>query len=217
MPTRPRLPNPKAPKILAALAEKFPKPETMLTWSTPWELLVATVLSAQCTDERVNKVTPPLFQALPTVRDMAAAEVAQVEGLIRTTGLFRSKAKHLVATARLLVQDYGGDVPRTMEDLLRLPGVARKTANIVLSNAFGIQAGVAVDTHVKRLAWRMGLTNSKDVKRIEKDLMALVPQEDWGNVNHWLVLFGREVCMARNPQCHVCPVADFCPKRDVGT
>ncbi len=201
--------------IFDILATRYPNPETMLTWRTPWELLVATVLSAQCTDDRVNMVTPPLFEAIPDVQAMAAAEVPDVETLIRTTGLYRNKAKHLVATANIIVNEYGGTVPQTMEALPTLPGVARKTANIVLSNAFGVQAGVAVDTHVKRLAWRMGFTDSKDVKRIERDLMAIIPQAQWGDANHWLVLFGREVCTARAPQCPTCPVEAYCPKRDV--
>ncbi|AGW13436.1 endonuclease III [Megalodesulfovibrio gigas] len=201
--------------ILATLAARYPAPETMLHWRTPWELLVATVLSAQCTDDRVNKVTPGLFARFPDVAAVAAADVAEVEELIHSTGFFRNKAKHLVATAQLLVRRYAGQVPQSMPALLELPGVARKTANIVLANAFGIQAGVAVDTHVKRLAWRMELTHSKDVLKIERDLMACIPQADWGRANHWLVLFGREVCTARAPRCRACPVASHCPRRDV--
>ncbi|MCA1943882.1 MAG: endonuclease III [Desulfovibrio sp.] len=201
--------------IFAVLAARYPSPETMLHWRTPWELLVATVLSAQCTDDRVNKVTPALFARFPDAAAMAAAEVAEVEDLIRSTGFFRSKAKHLVSAAQLVQRRYAGQVPASMPALLELPGVARKTANIVLANAFGIQAGVAVDTHVKRLAWRMGLTESRDVGKIERDLMTLVPQADWGRANHWLVLFGREVCTARSPRCGSCPVREWCPRRDV--
>ncbi|GAB7079747.1 endonuclease III [Megalodesulfovibrio paquesii] len=202
--------------ILAILAARYPTPETMLHWGTPWELLVATVLSAQCTDDRVNQVTPGLFARFPDVSAMAGAGQAEVETLIHSTGFFRNKARHLIAAARIILDRHAGQVPQTMDALLELPGVARKTANIVLANAFGVQAGVAVDTHVKRLSWRLGLTDSKDVARIEKDLMTLTPQADWGRLNHWLVLFGREVCPARSPHCARCPLEALCPKRDVG-
>lgn len=203
--------------ILKRLRERYPSPQSELDFTTPWELLAATVLSAQCTDKRVNMVTPELFSRWGDPAAMAQADIAAVEEVVRTTGFFRQKAKSLVGAAGIIMNDYGGEVPRTMKDLARLPGVARKTANIVLSNAFGIQEGVAVDTHVKRLAYRMGLTDTDNVKKIEQDLMALFPQPDWGDANHMMVLFGRQVCPARAPQCGACELADVCPKIGVKT
>lgn len=205
----------RAAEIQRRLALRYPAPEPALHWRTPWELVVATALSAQCTDERVNMVTPVLFGRWPTAADIAGADVAEVETVVRSTGMFRQKAKNLVGAARLVTHEFGGEVPRTMEELIRLPGVARKTANIVLSNAFGIHVGIAVDTHVKRIAFRLGLTASADPKVIERDLMPLFPQESWGDVNHCLVYFGREVCNARKPMCEVCELADICPRRGV--
>ena len=205
----------RAEMIHARLAERYPDPAPALDHTNPWELLVATVLSAQCTDERVNMVTPELFRRWPGPKELAAIEPETLEEVIRSTGLFRSKAKNLVAAARRVVETYGGEVPRTMADLTTLGGVARKTANIVLSNAFGIHEGIAVDTHVKRLANRMGLTVSDNPTVIEKDLMALFPREAWGDVNHELVFFGREVCPARAPRCPECELNDICPKKGV--
>lgn len=201
--------------IYDRLSERFPAPESDLTWTTAWELMVATVLAAQCTDARVNKVTPVLFGRWPGPAEMATADVAEVEEVVRSTGFYRNKAKNLVAAGRLIMDQHGGDVPRTMAELVKVPGVARKTANIVLSNAYGIHEGVAVDTHVKRLSFRMGLTTSTNVSVIEKDLMKLFPRETWGDVNHRLVLFGRAVCNARSPRCAECELADICPKEGV--
>ena len=207
----------RAEMIHVRLAGRYPHPAPALDHSNPWELLVATVLSAQCTDQRVNMVTPELFRRWPGPKDLASIEPEALEEVIRSTGLFRSKAKNLVAAARRVMEVYGGEVPRTMADLTTLGGVARKTANIVLSNAFHIHEGIAVDTHVKRLAFRMGLTASDNPVAIEKDLMALFPREAWGDVNHELVFFGREVCPARAPRCPECELNDICPKKGVTT
>lgn len=205
----------RAAEILRRLAKRYPDPEPALTWADAWELLVATVLAAQCTDERVNKVTPVLFGRWPNIADMARADVAEVEDVVRSTGFFRNKAKNLVAAARLVMEEFGGEVPRSMAELIRLPGVARKTANIVLSNAFHVHEGIAVDTHVKRLSFRLGLTTNTEPVRIEKDLMPLFPREAWGDINHFLVYYGREVCKAQKPRCEACELADICPKKGV--
>ncbi|WP_028586473.1 endonuclease III [Desulfocurvus vexinensis] len=207
----------RALEIVARLRRRYPDPRSELHWETPWQLLAATMLSAQCTDARVNAITPELFRRWPGPEAMAQADTAQVETVIHSAGFFRQKAKSLVGAARLLMERHGGQVPAAMADLTALPGVARKTANIVLANAFGLQEGVAVDTHVRRLAGRLGLTRSQDPARIEKDLMALVPRPDWGDFNHMLVLFGRQVCPARSPRCAACELADICPKRGVKT
>lgn len=202
----------RARSVRQRLARRYPEPRTELTWTTPWELLVATILSAQCTDVRVNTVTPELFATWNTVEQMAWAEPAQIEKVIRPTGFFRNKAKNLHASASRIVTEFQGQVPRTMEEMLTLPGVARKTANVVLSNAFGVQAGIAVDTHVKRIAFRLGLTDQTNPDKVERDLLKLFPQQSWGAVNHYLVLFGREVCVARKPRCGGCELADLCPR-----
>ncbi|MGE4192317.1 MAG: endonuclease III [Pseudodesulfovibrio sp.] len=205
----------RAAEIMNRLSKRYPAPEPALTWSNPWELLVATALSAQCTDERVNMVTPVFFQRWPEIRDAAEADVAEIEEVVRSTGFFRNKAKNIKAAATRIMGEYGGEVPRTMAELITLGGVARKTASIVLANAFGVNEGIAVDTHVKRLAFRMGLTANTDPLRIEKDLMPLFPQDKWGEVNHYLVFFGREVCPARKPKCGECELADICPQKGV--
>jgi endonuclease III len=202
----------RARSVRQRLARRYPEPRTELTWTTPWELLVATILSAQCTDVRVNTVTPELFATWNTVEQMARAEPAQIEKVIRPTGFFRNKAKNLHASASRIVTEFQGQVPRTMEEMLTLPGVARKTANVVLSNAYGVQAGIAVDTHVKRIAFRLGLTDQTNPDKVERDLLKLFPQQSWGAVNHYLVLFGREVCVARKPRCGGCELADLCPR-----
>ena len=207
--------NARARAVHERLARRYPEPRTELTWTTPWELLVATILSAQCTDARVNTVTPELFATWKTADQMAGAEPAQIEEVIRSTGFFRNKAKNLHASAARIVTEFGGHVPRTMEQMLTLPGVARKTANVVLSNAYGVQAGIAVDTHVKRIGFRLGLTRQTNPDKVEQDLLKLFPQQSWGAVNHYLVLFGREVCVARKPRCGACELADLCPRNGV--
>jgi endonuclease-3 len=205
--------NELALEIFDRLKKRYPKPEPALAWTNPWELLVATVLAAQCTDERVNKVTPDFFKRWPNIPALANANVSDIEKVVHSTGFFRNKAKNLKAAAQRIMEEYDGEVPKTMADLITLGGVARKTANIVLSNAFGIHEGIAVDTHVKRLTFRMGLTSNTDPVRIEKDLMPLYPKETWGDINHFLVYFGREVCPARNPKCNECELNDICPKK----
>lgn len=204
--------SPKTAAILERLAARYPAPRSQLDAGTPWEILVSTVLAAQCTDVRVNLVTPQLFRRWPSPAELALAGQAELEEVIRSTGLYRSKAKHLIAAARLIVNEYQGRVPETMPDLLRLPGVARKTANIVLWGGFGRNEGVAVDTHVRRIAFRLGLTLSERPEVIERDLMGLFPRETWGDLNHRLVWFGREVCLARKPACPICELADLCPR-----
>ena len=176
---------------------------------------MATVLAAQCTDVRVNKVTPFFFKKWPSIEALSKAETTEIEEVIRSTGFFRNKAKNLKAAAEMIQKEYAGEVPKNMPDLLRLPGLGRKTANIVLSNAYNIHEGIAVDTHVARLAFRFALTESKDPKRIERDLIPLFPRQDWGNVNHFLVYFGREVCSARVPKCSNCELSDICPRMGV--
>ncbi|MCJ2163981.1 MULTISPECIES: endonuclease III [unclassified Pseudodesulfovibrio] len=205
----------RATEILNRLSNRYPSPRAALTWSTPWELLVATALSAQCTDERVNMVTPAFFERWPDIRDAAEADVMEIEEVVRSTGFFRNKARNIKAAATRIMNEYGGEVPKTMAELITLGGVARKTASIVLSNAFGVNEGIAVDTHVKRLAFRLGLTDKTDPIRIEKELMPLFPRPQWGNINHYLVFFGREVCPARKPKCGICELDDICPKKGV--
>jgi len=181
-----------------------------LDWETPLQLIVATVLSAQCTDERVNRVTRTLFPAYPDARAYADAPLEELREAVRPTGFFNNKARHLKGLGRRLVDVYDGEVPRTMEDLLTLPGVARKTANVVLSNAFGLHEGVVVDTHVKRVTHRFGLTNEVDPPKVEKDLMRVLPREEWHPFAWRSILHGRTVCYARKPRCAACPVADLC-------
>ncbi len=203
----------RAAVILERLRPRVPRAASALTWNTPFELLVATVLAAQCTDARVNLVTPAFFRRWPDPVALAGADVAEVEEVVHSTGFFRNKAKNLVAAAKLMVSRHGGEVPRTLAELTALPGLARKTANIVAGNAYGNHEGIAVDTHVKRLAFRLDLTDSENPVVIEKDLMPLFPRGAWGEINHLLVLFGRDVCQARKPRCEDCPLADVCPRK----
>ena len=208
-----RRPTPKQrlPEIFGRLGDAYPDATCSLDWRTPWELLVATMLSAQCTDERVNKVTPALFERFPDAAAAAAVESSAVEPYVQSTGFFRNKAKHIVASSRLLLERHGGAVPQTMAELLQLPGVARKTANVVLAHAYGINAGVTVDTHVGRLSGRLGLSRHSDPIRIERDLMKLLPQADWETLSLRLIYHGRAVCNARKPACDRCLLADLCP------
>lgn len=202
----------KAAKILDALEERYPLPTTQLEFKNPWELLVATQLAAQCTDARVNLVTPAFFARWPGPKELAQAKLEEVEEVIHSTGFFRNKAKNLIGAAKMVCEKYGGELPRDMEELVKLPGVARKTANVVLFAGFGRNDGIAVDTHVRRISQRLGLTKNTDPKRIEKDLMEITPRKEWGNLNHRMVWFGREVCKARKPACANCPLAGICPK-----
>ncbi len=201
----------RAKTILAALKAEYPDAQCALTHRTPYELLVATILSAQCTDVRVNLVTPALFARYPTAKDLAAADPAQVEELIRSTGFFRNKTKSLLGMAAAVVERHGGEVPREMVSLRVLPGVGRKTANVVLGNAFGINEGVVVDTHVTRLSRLLRLTRQDDPEKIERDLIPLFPQRDWTLLSHLLITHGRQVCIARRPRCEVCVLSVLCP------
>lgn len=201
----------RALEVLQRLKQLYPDARCSLDYDTPVQLLVATILSAQCTDERVNKVTPRLFGRFPDAHAMAAAGLGELESLVKSTGFYRNKAKNIQGACRKIVTEFGGDVPRTMEQLTSLPGVARKTANVVLAHAFSINAGVTVDTHVKRLSNRLGFTTQSDPKKIEQDLIKLLPQEDWENWSIRLIYHGRAVCNARKPACDRCQLADVCP------
>jgi endonuclease III len=198
-------------EILARLKRLYPDATCSLNYSTPVQLLVATILSAQCTDERVNKVTPALFERFPDAESLAIADLIELENLVRSTGFYHNKAKNIQAACRMIVNDFDSVVPNQMEQLLKLPGVARKTANVVLGHGYGINAGVTVDTHVKRLSQRLGLTEAKDPVRIEQDLMDLLPQPDWENWSIRLIYHGRAICKARSPVCVACELADLCP------
>jgi len=201
----------RAARLGPRLAALYPGLEISLGWDNPLELLVATILSAQCTDERVNMVTPELFRRYRTAEDYAAAEPEELEDLIRSTGFFRSKARHIRGMAARLVAEHAGQVPDSMEELTRLPGVARKTANVVLSNAFSKTEGVVVDTHVKRVATRLGLTAAKTPEAIERDLMEVLPREEWHPFSWRLIRHGRARCTARRPDCEACEISDECP------
>ncbi len=198
-------------EIIAALYKSYPRSRTALRFESPLQILVATILSAQCTDERVNQVTPSLFRKYRTPRDFASVDQKILEEEIRSTGFFRNKAKSIIGASQKIVEDFDGAVPDNMEDLLTLPGVARKTANIVLSSAFKKAEGIAVDTHVKRLSQRLGLSKENVPDKIEQDLMAIVPQKDWIDFNYMLVLHGRTVCPSRKPRCPECQLRHLCP------
>ncbi len=198
-------------RIIAALKLAYPTARTALDHRTPFELLTATILSAQCTDARVNLVTPALFARYPTAAELAVADPSDVESMIRSTGFFRNKTKSLIGMAKAVVERHGGEIPRTMDELRVLPGVGRKTANVVLGNAFGIDEGIVVDTHVTRLAGRLRLTDETEPEKIERDLMALVPIADWTVISHLLIFHGRQVCIARRPRCEACVLARMCP------
>lgn len=202
-----------ATELLARLKLMYPDATCSLDYTTPVQLLVATVLSAQCTDERVNQVTPALFDRYPDAAAMADAPLDDLETLVRSTGFYRNKAKHIKGACTAIRDRFGGDVPKRMEELLTLPGVARKTANVVLAHGFGINMGVTVDTHVKRLSFRLGLTRHQDPIRVERDLMRLIPQPDWENWSIRLIYHGRAVCNARKPACDRCELADLCARK----
>lgn len=201
----------RAGKILALLKREYPTAHCELDYQTPYQLLVATILSAQCTDARVNLVTPAFFARYPTPASLAGAEQPHVEDLIRSTGFFRNKARSLVGMAQGLLASHEGVVPRDMEQLRALPGVGRKTANVILGNAYGINEGVTVDTHVTRLSGRLRLSRQKTAEKIERDLMELIRREDWTLVSHLLIWHGRRVCVARLPRCEICAVRKLCP------
>jgi endonuclease-3 len=203
------------PEVVRRLRQVHPDAQCALDHNDSFELLVATILSAQCTDERVNRVTPALFERYPTPAALAEADRGELEELIRPTGFYRQKARFLHESARMIAHDYEGQVPNDMEDLTRMPGVARKTANVVLGVAFEIADGIVVDTHVKRLSQRLGLTGQSDPNKIERELMALVPREEWIDFAHLLIFHGRRVCSARKPDCPNCVLNDLCPSADL--
>lgn len=204
----------RAAALQPILAECYPDLTVSLDWGTPLELLVATILSAQCTDERVNRVTPALFERYPDVEAFAGADRDELEGLIRSTGFYRNKARNIQGMAQRVVAEHGGQVPDAMDELIELPGVARKTANVVLSNAFGRNEGVVVDTHVKRVAGRLGLTGETDPVRVERDLMQVLDPVDWHSFPWRMILHGRQRCAARKPDCSACEVRSLCPSAD---
>jgi endonuclease-3 len=197
--------------IVEALEDLYPEVDCELDRETPFQLICATILSAQCTDDRVNMVTPELFRRYPTPQAMARAPLPALEAIIRSTGFFRQKAKSLKGTATALLGRFGGEIPRTIAELTTLPGVARKTANVVLGTAYGIAEGIVVDTHIQRLSMRLGLTRATDPKGIEQDLMKVFPREVWIRIGHQIIWHGRRVCFARKPNCAGCTLAPFCP------
>jgi endonuclease III len=201
-------------RILEELDKLFPQATCALHHSNPWQLLVATILSAQCTDERVNKVTPELFQKYPSIQDFANASQDELAQDIRTTGFFNNKARSIIGAARKILDEYKGQVPRTMEELLSVPGAARKTANVVLGTAYGIPSGIVVDTHVQRIALRLDLTKNTDPAKIEQDLMKTVPKNKWILFAHQVIHFGRQICIARKPRCASCPLDPVCYAKD---
>jgi endonuclease-3 len=209
-------PKVQARQVVRELGRLYPQSHCALEHGDAYQLIVATILSAQCTDARVNQVTPILFARFPNVRSLARAELAELEALIHSTGFFRSKARNLLAMAGQVVERHGGKIPSELEALTALVGVGRKTANVVLGTAFGVSSGVVVDTHVRRLAYRLGLTTSRDPAVIERDLMRLVPRKQWVDLSHRLIEHGRQVCFALRPRCAECALERICPKKGVG-
>jgi endonuclease-3 len=203
-------------EILARLKRAYPDAHCELDFRNPFELLAATILSAQCTDVRVNSVTPELFRRWPDAAALAAADPEQVEVVIRPTGFFRAKTRSLIGMAQAVVADHDGQIPRTMAELRALPGVGRKTANCILGNAYGLSEGITVDTHVIRLSHLLKLSRHTDPEKLERDLMLLVPRADWALVSHLLIWHGRRVCIANRPKCGACVVAELCPSREIG-
>lgn len=203
----------KAPEIYRRLTKAFPDAHCELNHENPFQLLIATILSAQCTDVRVNMVTPLLFKTYPSPEKLALAEQLSVEEIIRSTGFYKNKAKNIIGCAQALVSSHKGQVPQSIEELAALPGVGRKTANVVLSNCFDINEGVVVDTHVKRISGLLGLTKEETPEKIEVDLMKLFPQKDWGMLSHLMIFHGRRTCIARRPQCDLCVLLDLCPSK----
>lgn len=201
----------KVVKMLGLLRKRYPGARTALDYRSPLEMLISTILSAQCTDKRVNAVTNPLFKKYRKAQDYLKAPIKKLEGDIRSTGFYHNKAKNIRGTCSVIIEKFGSKVPRTMDELLQLPGVGRKTANIVLYNSYGIIAGIAVDTHAQRTAFRLGLTRNTDPDKIERDLMAIVPKKEWGNITNLLISLGRDVCRAGAPDCANCILNKTCP------
>lgn len=200
-----------AGKIFSLLRRTYPDAKIVLKYSNPWELMVAVILSAQCTDKKVNEVTPALFKKYPTLDHYVAADPKEFETMIHQTGFYHAKAKAILTSAKMVKEKFGGAVPRTMAEMLTLRGVARKSANVILGNAYGVVDGIAVDTHVGRLSRRMGLTNHHNPVKVEKDLMVLLPKKDWFTATYLLVDHGRAICTAKDPRCDLCPLKDVCP------
>jgi len=203
------------PEIIRLLKEEYPDPRTALRYETPHQMLVATILSAQCTDVRVNIVTEELFRKYTGTKEFADADLQELEQDIRSTGFYRQKAKNIKKSSIAILENFSGKVPDTMEELITLPGVGRKTANVVMSSAYGITEGIAVDTHVKRLSFRLGLTRHTDPDKIEQDLMKLAPKEEWSDLSYRLILHGRAVCGARKPEHDICMLQHLCPRKGV--
>jgi len=205
----------KISKIISLLKKEYPEPKTALNFSTPFQLLVATVLSAQTTDVLVNKVTKNLFQKYKSLKDYIDTPIETFEKDISSINFYKTKAKNIQAAALMIRENFNSSVPKSMDELIKLPGVARKTANIILYNAYGINEGIAVDTHVKRLSNRLGLTKHHDPQKIESDLMAITPKEEWGEISHLLILHGRKVCQAKKPRHSECVIIELCPSKDI--
>ena len=201
----------RASAVITVLKGLFPNAKIVLKFGNHWELLVAVILSAQCTDKKVNEVTARLFKKYRTLDDYVTADAREFEQMIRPTGFYRAKAKNILASAKIVKGKFGGKIPRTMEEMLTLRGVARKTANVVLGNAYGISEGIAVDTHVRRLSQRLGLSANDNPEKIEQDLMMLVPKKDWFRLTYLLIDHGRAICSAKDPRCDLCPLSDLCP------
>lgn len=208
-------PKPRVGAILQVLQDRWSHATCELCHRNAYELTVATILSAQSTDKLVNGVTPRLFERYPTPADLAAARLEDVEAIVHSTGFFRQKAKNIVRMAQRVVSDYGGEIPRTMQEMTTLPGVARKTANVVLGTAYGLATGVVVDTHVKRVAGKLGLTDNTDPVKIERDLMELIPEDRWIDFGHQVIWHGRRICDAKRPRCGDCPLAPLCPSAEL--
>lgn len=202
-------------EVIKRLRKEYPEPKTALNFKSPFELLVATVLSAQTTDALVNRVTENLFRKYKTIKDYADASLEALQKDVGSVNFYKTKAKNIQACAKIIVEKFSSKVPKTMEELVTLPGVARKTANIILSNAYGIHEGIAVDTHVKRLAYRLGLTKNEDPVKVEQDLISLTPKEEWRDISHLLIFHGRKVCQAKKPNHRDCVLYDICPSRDI--
>src|SRR3989344_3890798 len=200
-----------AHEIVKTLKKTYPKAKIVLNFSNHWELLVAVILSAQCTDKKVNEVTARLFKKYRTLKDYVSANSRELENMIRPTGFYRAKAKNILASAKIIKEKFGGKVPQTMEEMLTLRGVARKTANVVLGNAYGVVEGIAVDTHVRRLAQCLGLTRNDNPEKIEQDLMKIIPRKDWFKITYLLIDHGRAICTAKDPRCDLCPLKNVCP------
>jgi len=198
-------------KIIKILRDTYPNSKTALKYKNPFQLLVSTILSAQCTDERVNKLTPSLFAKYPTVKDFARAKQKELEKDIYSTGFYKNKAKSIIGASKIILEKFGGKMPDNMDDLISLPGVARKTANVILSSVFKKSEGITVDTHVKRLAERLGLSKEKNADKIEKDLMRAIPEKNWLEISYLLIDHGRAICNARKPLCEECRISKFCP------